>query len=527
MFKDVMSNLFHSINGHGTISKVVKNKLVRVYAGWSSTENNANNAWNVNFSNGSVNNNNKYNSNVVRPVCALEEEEIQGWIDAYFNCIKNKRTKPQCNLYRMNYEEDLLRLAIEVNNGTYKPTTSTCFIVTYSKYREVFAAAFRDRIVQHWLMMRVEPYLEQRFRSQGDVSYNCRKGYGTLRANLRLRDEIERVSEDYTCNAWVGKYDIRSFFMSIDKSILMDKLEKFLREVYRENDLEKVLWLLRIVVMHCPQDDCVRRSSPELWERLPKHKSLFNSDRNIGVAIGNITSQLLANFYLSFFDEWVIEQCKKCGAGYVRFVDDWVLVAKDKQFILDLRRRADKWLRDNLRLTMHKDKDYIQHVIKGVKFVGQVIKPHRNYLNNGTVNRFLRRMKESEKTCKSIIEDGYTIKRSMKLDAHACSINSYMGFLCHANSYAIRRKAFEGTKWFRKCCYLEGHFLKVKVKQRYKFNNLLKYLEYGNQLVLRRRAAGARVRDAYRRASRIYHSGDGSKRRRKRRIQMVGSSTRT
>ena len=104
MFKDVMSNLFNSINGHGTIDKVVKNKLARVYAGWSSTENNANNAWNVNFSNGNVNNNNKNNSNVVRPVCALEEGEIQGWIDAYFNCIRNKRTKSQCNLYRMDYE---------------------------------------------------------------------------------------------------------------------------------------------------------------------------------------------------------------------------------------------------------------------------------------------------------------------------------------------------------------------------------------------------------------------------------------
>ncbi|NDV56927.1 DUF1566 domain-containing protein [Bacteroides sp. 519] len=33
---------------------------------WSSTENSANNAWNVNFSNGNTNNNNKTNSRSVR-----------------------------------------------------------------------------------------------------------------------------------------------------------------------------------------------------------------------------------------------------------------------------------------------------------------------------------------------------------------------------------------------------------------------------------------------------------------------------
>jgi hypothetical protein len=35
---------------------------------WSSTENDSNNAWNVNFNNGNVNNNNKDNSNRVRCV---------------------------------------------------------------------------------------------------------------------------------------------------------------------------------------------------------------------------------------------------------------------------------------------------------------------------------------------------------------------------------------------------------------------------------------------------------------------------
>lgn len=45
--------------------RLVKNKIQYAYTAtnyWSSTEYNSNNAWNVNFSNGNINNNNKYNS---------------------------------------------------------------------------------------------------------------------------------------------------------------------------------------------------------------------------------------------------------------------------------------------------------------------------------------------------------------------------------------------------------------------------------------------------------------------------------
>ena len=73
---------------------------------------------------------------------------------------------------------------------------------------------------------------------------------------------------------------------------------------------------------------------------------------NVGMPIGNITSQLLANFYLSYFDGFMLEECAYVGAGYVRFVDDAVVVCHDKQFILDLRKKAAMWLKKHLRLTL-------------------------------------------------------------------------------------------------------------------------------------------------------------------------------
>lgn len=60
----------------------VKNKVVRTMM--SSSEYSSVNAWNINPQSGQVNNNNnKYNSNVVRPVVALSKERVNGWMEAY------------------------------------------------------------------------------------------------------------------------------------------------------------------------------------------------------------------------------------------------------------------------------------------------------------------------------------------------------------------------------------------------------------------------------------------------------------
>ena len=226
---------------HGGFHYVVKNKVVCALSTsnfWSSTENNSNNSWNVNFESGNVNNNNKNNSNVVRAVAALTEEEKLSWIEAYNDCCKHKKSSKQCSEYRIIHEEDLFKLAAEIKLRIYEPGYSDTFIVKYPKPREIFAAHFRDRIVQHWITLRIEPLLEKRFVETGNVSYNCRKGYGTLRAIKQLRADIERISENYTKEAWIGKFDLKSFFMSINVNILWKYYKPFIIKEY-ENKQQK------------------------------------------------------------------------------------------------------------------------------------------------------------------------------------------------------------------------------------------------------------------------------------------------
>ena len=290
-----------------------------------------------------------------------------------------------------------------------------------------------------------------------------------MRAVQTAKGHIERVSERYTREAWIGKIDISGFFMSIDKGILLDKLLPFIRENYQGNDLDTLLWLTEITVRHEPQLYCERRSPEWMWNDLPDNKSLFTMPSGKGMAIGNITSQLLANFYLSYFDEFMIEECSYTGAGYVRFVDDALIIANDKRFIIDLRKKATQWLKKNLKLQLHKDKFYLQPATHGVKFVGCVLKPGRTYTANRTLGNMTRRVMQTNSLCRDIIENGPTLENLKLLKRHVCSLNSYMGFCVHNYTFNQRRKMFSNATYFWKCCNIQHRFSVVKVKKKYNY----------------------------------------------------------
>lgn len=485
-----------SLNGRATsASAFVKVKTAHALSAsnfWSVTENNSNNSWNVNFNNGNTNNNNKNNSNRGRAVSALGEEELVPWIEAADDCCRNKKTSRQCTEYRIR-EEVLVDLAIAVKTRTYSPQTSDCFVVKYPKLREIFAAHFVDRIVQHWIILRLEPLLEKLFVSTGDVSFNCRKGYGTLRAVKTLYTQTERITEGWTKDAWIGKFDLRSFFMSIDKRLLWSMLCRFIEQNYHEPDKEDLLWLSEKTVMHRPQDNCIRKGDLSLWDKLPKHKSLFYMD---GTAIGNITSQILANFLLSPFDAWAYQFCTSRGGWYERFVDDIPVVLPNKSDVLLFHQEARRFLEERIHLSLHPDKVYIQHASKGVKFVGSVIMPGRMYLSNRTVGKMHEMLSDMERCCKRVARKKRpSLQDAEELEHWVCSCNSYMGFLVHHASYGLRRRMFGRMKWFWRIAFVCGEYGKVVLRNRYRVETVLsrdeckiktlKIKDYGKQIFKR------------------------------------------
>jgi len=81
--------------------------------------------------------------------------------NAYFQCRKNKRKTINQVKFELHYEYNCIQLWKDINNRTYKIGKSICFIVTRPKLREIFAANFRDRIVHHIIMNKLESIFEK------------------------------------------------------------------------------------------------------------------------------------------------------------------------------------------------------------------------------------------------------------------------------------------------------------------------------------------------------------------------------
>ncbi len=198
-------------------------------------------------------------------------------------------------------------------------------------------------------MQQIEPIFEARFSRD---SYACRKGKGTHAALDRCQYFARRYRYVLQC-------DIVQFFPAVDHTILRNILFDLIAD-------EQIRWLINLILntgagvlkkeydmVYFPGDD------------------LFAIDRPRGLAIGNLTSQFWANVYLNPLDHF-IKRHLRCK-GYVRYVDDLLLFAHDKQTLWNWYEAVTKRLAD-FRLTAHAG-TYPRPVTEGIPFLGFRIFP--------------------------------------------------------------------------------------------------------------------------------------------------------
>ena len=130
---------------------------------------------------------------------------------AYLAARRGKTSKPEVIDFDKVCKQELDALAREIHTREYKPKPSTTFIVNKPVKREIFAAAFRDRIVHHFLFNQVSGWWDARFIED---NYSCRKGKGTLYGISRLDHHIRSVSNNYQTDAYVLKLDIQGYLLA-------------------------------------------------------------------------------------------------------------------------------------------------------------------------------------------------------------------------------------------------------------------------------------------------------------------------
>ncbi|WP_288077369.1 RNA-directed DNA polymerase [Pseudomonas sp.] len=275
-------------------------------------------------------------------------------------------------------EINLLELHDDLIAGTYRPGRSICFVVTRPKAREVWAAAFRDRVVHHLLYNHVAPRFYASFIAD---SCACIPGRGTLYAAKRLESKIRSASENWSKPIFYLKCDLANFFVAIDKAVLRKQLEARITEPWW-------LALATQILMHDPREDYETRSPAHLFNRVPQHKRLVAQPAHLGLPIGNLSSQFFANVYLDSLDQFAKHTLR--ARHYIRYVDDFVFLHESPQQLNQWLAEVEEFL-PRLGARLNPTKTILQPVDRGVDFVGHVIKPWRRSTRKRSLAQALKR----------------------------------------------------------------------------------------------------------------------------------------
>ncbi len=72
---------------------------------------------------------------------------------------------------------------------------------------------------------------------------------------------------------------------------------------------------------------------------------IYHNNEPVGIPIGNYTSQYFANIYLNELDHFVKEKLKI--KYYVRYMDDFILLTKNKEHAKEVLSEIRKFLDKN------------------------------------------------------------------------------------------------------------------------------------------------------------------------------------
>ena len=320
--------------------------------------------------------------------------------------------------------DNIYALHNDLKNKTYTHSNYQAFKINDPKPRDIHKAEVRDRLLHHAIYRILYPYFDQKFIYD---SYSCRIGKGTHKAIYRFESFIQKVSQNNTKTCWVLKCDIKKFFANIDHQILKKILEKHIQD-------KDILWLFsqtidsfKISTMHSVRQDLAENTYMRDSVNVPSDTNSTGAENmsfnkiyaiaEIGLPLGNLTSQLLVNIYMNEFDQFVKHKLKV--KYYIRYADDFVILSQDRKYLEKILEQMQEFLKINLKLTMNPNKVFIKTIASGVDFLGWVHFPKHRVLRTSTKKRMLR-----------------NLKKNQKLN----TVVSYLGMLSHGNGYKLKEK---------------------------------------------------------------------------------------
>jgi retron-type reverse transcriptase len=326
---------------------------------------------------------------------------------AYIEARDCKRYRPDVLRFTARLEENLINIQNHLIWRTWTPSPWQEFMVYDPKRRLIQAPCFCDRVVHHALCRVTGPLFDKK---QIYDSHACRVGRGTHSAVARVQKYLRAA--DQIGPVYVLQGDISKYFQSINHAAAM-------RIIARTISDQSALWMWRQVIYNSGFDVC-------------------------GIPVGALTSQVIANLYLDRFDHYIKDDLGI--KGYVRYMDDTVIVANDKRELRHLLERIRDFLATDLSLRLN-PKTAIYPATQGVDFCGYRIWKTHILPRKRTVKKFRHKMRRM-------------IHQYARGEINALSIQqtlaSWMGYIQHCDGHRTTLGEIERLRWECEKCGVDA-----------------------------------------------------------------------
>ena len=348
--------------------------------------------------------------------------------------IKNK-TK----IYKFEefYSLNVSKIKDVFDNKNYKVGKYNIFLIREPKYRIIMSQEIFDKLINHVVARKfLLPVLD---KSLINTNVATRKNKGTHYGIKHLKKYLNELKGN---TIYALKFDISKYFYNTSHEILINLLKKKIKDKdvigilikiinstdkkYVNNEINKLKEKEILKIKQSDLSDKVKAQRIEEVNRIPLY------EYGKGFPIGNMTSQIMAIFYLNELDHFIKE--KLHIKYYIRYMDDGVLLSNDKEYLKYCLNEIEKIV-NKYKLKLNSKTKIFNVNKEGLDFLGFRFYIINNKLilkvRNDTKKRFKRKMKaiKAEKISK---EKGLQISNSYK--AHFKYGNCY-----NLYKYSIKR----------------------------------------------------------------------------------------
>lgn len=314
---------------------------------------------------------------------------------------KNTKNKKKIYMFDDYYSINIASIKEKINNN-YIPEKYNIFLIKEPKYRIIMSQNIQDKVINHLV---AKYFLIDVFDKTLIMENSAtRIGKGTRYAIKLFKKYYNNYKNKYK-EFYILKIDISKYFYNIDHAIVKELIKKKIKDI-------KVLKIINNII-DSTDEEYVNEEIIKLKKREIERINLLGISDELkiikrnevnelplyikgkGLPIGNMTSQIIATFYLDELDKFIKNNLK---VELIRYMDDIVLFSKSKEYLRECLEKI-KVIIEKYQLTLNK-KSKIYSSKEEIEFLGfRFINKKKIIMKvtNKTKKRLIKKMKNIEK----------------------------------------------------------------------------------------------------------------------------------